>query len=72
MRWNVVIGGQFFSKSLRGLMAYKMEFAGLEGWFMGAVLLSLPFIILTIFIKLFLSEKLPSSAVPDPDGGQAI
>jgi hypothetical protein len=35
MRWNVVIGGQMFSKSLRGLMSYKMEFSGLEGWFMG-------------------------------------
>jgi predicted membrane protein len=72
MRWNVVIGGQLFSKSLRGVMGYKMEFAGLEGWFMGAVLLALPFIILTVMIKLFLSEKLPSSSVPDPDAGQAI
>ena len=69
MRWNVVIGGQLFSKSLRGLMGYKMEFAGLEGWFMGAVLLALPFIILTIMIKLFLSEKLPSSGAPG--AGQA-
>ena len=61
MRWNVVIGGQLFSKSLRGVMSYKMEFAGMEGWFMGAVLLCLPFIILTVLIKLFLSERLPSS-----------
>ena len=38
MRWNVVIGGQLFSKSLRGVMSYKMEFAGMEGWFMGVVL----------------------------------
>jgi Ni/Fe-hydrogenase subunit HybB-like protein len=62
MRWNVVIGGQLFSKSLRGVMSYKMEFAGLEGWFMGGVLLCLPFVILTMMIKLFLSEKLPSAA----------
>jgi Ni/Fe-hydrogenase subunit HybB-like protein len=62
MRWNVVIGGQFFSKSLRGVMSYKMEFAGLEGWFMGAFLLALPFLILTVMIKLFLSEKLPATA----------
>jgi len=67
-----VIGGQLFSKSLRGLMGYKMEFAGLEGWLMGAVLLALPFVTLTIMIRLFLSEKLPSSGVPDPDAGQAI
>ena len=61
MRWNVVIGGQLFSKSLRGIMGYKLEFAGVEGWFMGAILLSLPFIILTVLVKLFLAEKpLPS------------
>ncbi len=62
MRWNVVIGGQIFSKSLRGVMSYKMEFAGLEGWFMGGVLLVLPFVILTVLIKLFLSEKLPTNS----------
>lgn len=62
MRWNVVIGGQLFSKSLRGVMTYKMEFTGLEGWIMGAILLVLPFVILSVFIKLFLSRKLPTSA----------
>jgi predicted membrane protein len=56
MRWNVVIGGQLFSKSLRGFMSYKMEFAGMEGWFMGGLLLILPFVILTVMVKLFLSE----------------
>ena len=61
MRWNVVMGGQFFSKSLRGVMSYKLEFAGAEGWLMGLILLSLPFIILTVLIKLFLSERLPTS-----------
>lgn len=62
MRWNVVIGGQIFSKSLRGIMSYKMEFAGLEGWFMGAALFLLPFVVLTILVKLFLSESLPATA----------
>jgi predicted membrane protein len=62
MRWNVVIGGQTFSKSLRGVMTYKMEFAGLEGYYMGVLLLSLPFIILAVMIKLFLSEKAPGTA----------
>jgi Ni/Fe-hydrogenase subunit HybB-like protein len=60
MRWNVVIGGQLFSKSLRGVMGYKLEFAGVEGWLMGVVLLSLPFIILTVLVKLFLAERLPT------------
>jgi Ni/Fe-hydrogenase subunit HybB-like protein len=59
MRWNVVIGGQIFSKSLRGFMIYKMDFAGMEGWFMGAVLLALPFIVLTVLVKLFLAERPP-------------
>jgi len=61
MRWNVVIGGQLFSKSLRGVMGYKLEFAGVEGWFMGLLLLGLPFVILTVLVKLFLSEQLPAS-----------
>ena len=55
MRWNVVIGGQLFSKSLRGFMSYKMEFAGHEGWWLSVALLALPFIILTVFIKYFLA-----------------
>jgi hypothetical protein len=42
-------------------MGYKLEFAGVEGWFMGVVLMSLPFIILTVLVKLFLSERLPTS-----------
>jgi predicted membrane protein len=70
MRWNVVIGGQLFSKSLRGVMSYKMEFAGLEGWVMGGVLLCLPFAILTVMVKLFLSERLPTTGpAPQPQGG---
>jgi predicted membrane protein len=73
MRWNVVIGGQLFSKSLRGVLSYKMEILSMEGWLMGGILLVLPFVILTIFIKLFLSERLPTSGhVPhrefSPDG----
>ncbi len=46
MRWNVVIGGQEFSKSLRGLMAYSMELTGIESLTTAIVLLALPFIIL--------------------------
>ena len=51
-RWNVVIGGQMFSKSFRGLTAYKMDITGLEGFLMTLVLLILPFVILAILIKL--------------------
>jgi hypothetical protein len=66
MRWNVVMGGQFFSKSLRGVMSYKLEFAGVEGWFMGMVLLSLPFIILALMIRFFLSEDLQTGGASHP------
>jgi len=51
-RWNVVIGGQLFSKSLRGLTTYKMELMGLEGFFMSALLFILPFIILYVLIRI--------------------
>jgi predicted membrane protein len=50
-RWNVVIGGQLFSKSLRGLTVYKTELFGLEGIFMVGFLLILPFVILYIMTK---------------------
>jgi len=42
-------------------MSYKMEFAGQEGWLISAVIMCLPFIILTVLVKLFLSERLPTS-----------
>ncbi len=51
-RWNVVIGGQLFSKSLRGLTVYKMELLGLEGFFSAAALLILPLIILYVLVTL--------------------
>jgi predicted membrane protein len=57
MRWNVVIGGQLFSKSLRGFMDYKLEFAGHEGWLLSALLILLPFFVLSLFVKYFLPVK---------------
>jgi len=47
-RWNVVVGGQLFSKSFRGLTTYKMTFFGLEGLLMSIALLALPFVILYV------------------------
>jgi Ni/Fe-hydrogenase subunit HybB-like protein len=51
-RWNVVIGGQLFSKSLRGLTVYKMELLGMEGFFMSALLLILRFILLYVLVRI--------------------
>ena len=51
-RWNVVVGGQLFSKSFRGLTVYKMTYLGLEGLLVSIGLLILPFIILYILFNL--------------------
>ena len=51
-RWNVVIGGQLFSKSFSGLTAYKMTFFGLEGLLVSIAILVLPLIILYILFKI--------------------
>jgi Ni/Fe-hydrogenase subunit HybB-like protein len=51
-RWNVVIGGQLFSKSLRGLTVYKVEFGGAEGLLSSLAFLALPFLILYVLVKL--------------------
>ena len=52
MRWNVVIGGQLFSKSFLGYTTYKMGFATREGLLIAIVLMILPFIILWLLVKL--------------------
>jgi Ni/Fe-hydrogenase subunit HybB-like protein len=52
MRWNVVIGGQLFSKSFLGYTTYKLEFATREGLFVALVLLLLPFVLLAALVKL--------------------
>jgi len=52
IRWNVVIGGQLFSKSLRGLTTYKVELFGIEGLAMTLFLLFLPIAILWALIKI--------------------
>ncbi len=52
MRWNVVIGGQLFSKSFLGYTTYKMEFATREGLFAAVLLMLLPFAILWVLVKL--------------------
>jgi Ni/Fe-hydrogenase subunit HybB-like protein len=52
MRWNVVIGGQLFSKSFLGYTTYKMEFATREGLLTAIVLLVLPLGILWALLKL--------------------
>ena len=61
-RWNVVIGGQLFSKSFRGLMAYKLEVMGIEGFLAAMVLLALPFVILAVLIRVLPTKRLGDEA----------
>ena len=51
-RWNVVFGGQLFSKSLRGLTTYKLQFLGIEGILVAAAIVLLPLVILWLLVKL--------------------
>jgi Ni/Fe-hydrogenase subunit HybB-like protein len=52
MRWNVVIGGQLFSKSLLGYTTYKMALVTKEGFLVAAALTLLPLGILWVLVKL--------------------
>ena len=52
MRWNVVIGGQLFSKSFLGYTTYKLEFATREGLGVSILLLILPFVLLAGLVRL--------------------
>jgi Ni/Fe-hydrogenase subunit HybB-like protein len=51
MRWNVVIGGQLFSKSFLGYTSYKMEFATREGLLPALLCMVVPLLILWALIK---------------------
>lgn len=51
MRWNVVIGGQLFSKSLHGFKIYDMEILGREGVLMTAFLFISAFIVLYVLVR---------------------
>jgi Ni/Fe-hydrogenase subunit HybB-like protein len=68
MRWNVVIGGQLFSKSFLGYTTYKMAFATREGLLTAIGLMILPFGILWVLVKLLPpwpdAGSLPASGAP--------
>jgi Ni/Fe-hydrogenase subunit HybB-like protein len=53
MRWNVVIGGQLFSKSLLGYTTYKMGIAEREGLLPAVLIMLLPFAILAVLLRVF-------------------
>jgi Ni/Fe-hydrogenase subunit HybB-like protein len=52
MRWNVVVGGQLFSKSFLGYTTYKMEFVTREGLLPAIGLMVLPLVIFIVLVKI--------------------
>jgi Ni/Fe-hydrogenase subunit HybB-like protein len=67
MRWNVVIGGQLFSKSFLGYTSYKMEFATREGLLPAILLMVMPFVILAVLIKV-----LPPWTASEPHAARPV
>ena len=62
MRWNVVIGGQILSKTFRGFSSYIMPLFGAESASIAMAIMTVPFIILYILVKVLppWEEKVPS------------
>jgi len=62
MRWNVVIGGQLFSKSFLGYTSYKMGFATREGLLPALIVMVLPLLVLWVLVRLFppMEEQRPA------------
>jgi predicted membrane protein len=52
MRWNVVIGGQLFSKGFHGFTSFKLSLVGTEGIFMAIIWMILPFLVLAFLLWL--------------------
>jgi len=53
MRWNVVIGGQLVSKSMRGFTEYFPGYFNKEGIIVSFLIILIPFLLLRGFDKLF-------------------
>ncbi len=72
-RWNVVIGGQLFSKSLRGLTTYKIDLFGLDGVLTAGAILLLPLVILFVLTKVLPPwPDAEAKGTGEPTGGAAI
>jgi Ni/Fe-hydrogenase subunit HybB-like protein len=67
MRWNVVIGGQLFSKSFLGYTTYKVDLVTKEGLLVAIGFLILPLIILWVLVKLL--PPWPEKSAPAPAAG---
>jgi predicted membrane protein len=52
MRWNVIMGGQMFSKSFRGFLTLHVDVVGREGLLAVGLLLAAPFVTLLVFSRI--------------------
>lgn len=52
MRWNVVMGGQMFSKSFRGFLSFHIDIYGREGLLAVLFIFSLPFVAMFVFSRI--------------------
>jgi Ni/Fe-hydrogenase subunit HybB-like protein len=69
MRWNIVVGGQLLSKSLRGLRStMELEIFGREGVLMAIVLVIVPFVILWVFDRVIGIDA--TGGVAEAPGGE--
>ena len=66
MRWNVVIGGQLFSKSFLGYTTYKMGFATREGLLPAILIILMPFAILAVLVRILPPWTAHRAAPPPP------
>lgn len=67
MRWNVVVGGQLFSKSFRGFVSYDLPWLGREGLLAASVVMLLPIGALWLaarLLPLWEPKASASSAIP--------
>jgi Ni/Fe-hydrogenase subunit HybB-like protein len=77
MRWNVVIGGQLFSKSLRGLRdPYYPQFFEKEGILATIIIIVAPFVLLALFEKVLpmfrsVEEAYAAGQLQEEEGGPA-
>jgi len=53
MRWNVVIGGQEISKTMKGLLTYIPPLYGRQGILAGIAVMTAPFLLLWLLTRLF-------------------
>ncbi len=67
MRWNVVIGGQLFSKSFLGYTTYKVDLVTKEGLLVAIGFIILPLIILFVLVKLL--PPWPEKGAPAASAG---